>query len=99
MNKKLPKMFVNKIDKKLDNNNSYFVSNGNFLEKKESVDVNKKIKEIFDSLNYVYKMDVIIELKDKTIKKRVIGRNKDSLITIENESIPISEIIDINYDN
>lgn len=38
-----------------------------------------------------------IKLKDRTVKKRVVGKNGNYLITIENELIPIQDIIDIDF--
>ena len=55
----------------------------------------QKINAIFSSPNYVYKANVEITLKDKRVTKRIIGRNKDFIITMDNELIPIASIIDI----
>lgn len=95
--KELPKVFHNKIDKKFDNNRSVFYSN-NTYEEDRSVDtrtVLQKINEIFSSPNYVYKANVEITLKDKKVTKRIIGRNKNYIITMDNDLIPISDIVDI----
>ena len=95
--KELPKVFHNKIDKKFDNNRSVFYSNNSY-EEDRSVDtrtVLQKINEIFSSPNYVYKANVEITLKDKKVTKRIIGRNKNYIITMDNDLIPISDIIDI----
>ena len=95
--KELPKVFHNKIDKKFDNNRSVFYSN-NTYEEDRSVDtrtVLQKINEIFSSPNYVYKANVEITLKDKKVNKRIIGRNKNYIITMDNDLIPISDIVDI----
>ena len=95
--KELPKVFHNKIDKKFNNNRSVFYSN-NTYEEDRSVDtrtVLQKINEIFSSPNYVYKANVEITLKDKKITKRIIGRNKNYIITMDNDLIPISDIVDI----
>lgn len=95
--KELPKVFQNKIDKKFDNNRSVFYSN-NTYEEDRSVDtrtVLQKINEIFSSPNYVYKANVEITLKDKKVTKRIIGRNKNYIITMDNDLIPISDIVDI----
>ena len=95
--KELPKVFHNKIDKKFDNNRSVFYSN-NTYEDDRSVDtrtVLQKINEIFSSPNYVYKANVEITLKDKKATKRIIGRNKNYIITMDNDLIPISDIVDI----
>lgn len=95
--KELPKVFHNKIDKKFDNNRSVFYSN-NTYEEDRSVDtrtVLQKINEIFSSPNYVYKANVEITLKDKKVTKRIIGRNKNYIITMDNDLIPIGDIVDI----
>ena len=97
MVKDLPKVFHNKIDKKFDNNRSVYYSNNNY-EEDRAVDtrtVLQKINDIFSSPNYVYKANVEITLKDKKITKRIIGRNKNYIITMDNDLIPISDIVDI----
>ena len=95
--KELPEVFHNKINKKFDNNRSVFYSN-NTYEEDRSVDTRtilQKINEIFSSPNYVYKANVEITLKDKKVTKRIIGRNKNYIITMDNDLIPISDIVDI----
>ena len=95
--KDLPKVFHNKIDKKFDNNRSVYYSSNTYDEDR-SVDtrtVLQKINDIFSSPNYVYKANVEITLKDKKVTKRIIGRNKNYIITMDNDLIPISDIIDI----
>lgn len=96
MDKKLPRVFANKIDKKLNNNSTYYISN----EKKNVAqfhtnDINKKINEIFNSTSYLYRANVIITLKNGDVVKKIIGKNNSQLITIDNELIPIDDILDI----
>ena len=99
--KDLPKVFKNNVDKRFNNNKSvYYSSNeerGNNIneEIKDTKNVLQKINEIFSSPNYVYKANVEITLKDKKVTKRIIGRNKNYIITMDNMLIPISDIIDI----
>ncbi len=107
MKKELPKVFANKIDKVLTNNET--VSYG-FKKKEEIYDrkpiiekqemtVNDKIRVIFNSPGYVYKANVKIKLKNGVFNKQIIGKNNTHLITMENELIPIKDIIDINFAN
>jgi len=109
MEKKLPKVFANSIDKKLNNNECVYYDkcdrqvietnenkNKNSL-LSDSFNINQKINKIFGSSRYVYKADVDITLKNGTVSKRVIGRNKNELITMDNELIKISDIIDIKF--
>ena len=107
MSKKLPEIFHNTIDKKLNNNEDYYYSANNNKEIKEEKKVNKinykknirqKINEIFASPSYVYKASVVIKTKDNTINKRIIGRNSKYLITMDNEKIDIDNIIDIELE-
>lgn len=100
MDKKLPSVYANKIDKTFHNNKKVFY--GSSKEEKEEVKASKtevpvtqKINRLFASSTYIYKMDVKITLQDQILEKRIIGRNKKNLITIENEFIPIDEIKDI----
>lgn len=97
MDKKLPKVFQNKIDKDLNNNNKFFYSatTKDDTETEEPIDVNKKINEIFSSPNYVYKANVEIKTKSNSYITKIIGRNKNYIITMDNKTIPISEIVDI----
>jgi len=95
--KDLPKVFHNKIDKKFDNNKCVYYSNSTYNENRslDTRTVLQKINEIFSSPNYVYKANVEITLKDKKVTKRIIGRNKNYIITMDNDLIPISDIVDI----
>ncbi len=96
--KDLPKVFRNNIDKKFNNNrNVYYSSNDSTVTESvnEKKNVLQKINEIFSSPNYVYKANVEITLKDKKVTKRIIGRNKNYIITMDNDLIPITDIIDI----
>ncbi|MBR2841081.1 MAG: hypothetical protein IKF01_04335 [Bacilli bacterium] len=91
MNKKIPKVFQNEVNS--DGNNEKV----SYTDKNESEDtnINKKIEKIFNSKGYVYKADVDIKLKSGWTNKRIVGRNSSNLITMENELIPIVNILDI----
>ena len=108
MEKKLPGVFANRISKDASHNiNVSYTSNKDDRsiiteEKKEIKSINsqnivQKINSIFASTRYVYKADVDITLKDKVIKRKIIGKNSMHLITIDNELIPISDITDIKF--
>ena len=93
---KKPSVFVSKIDHKLNNNERVFSS---FEERKyvdESIDVRKKLNDIFSSPKYVYKADVVIKTKDDIMEKTIVGMNKEEILTFDNKKIKIRDIIDIN---
>lgn len=101
MNKELPKMYQNKINKKIDNiQKVYSTINQTRSEETRSsryanISIDKKIDDIFQAPDYVYKADVTIVTDTETIKRRIIARNHNNIITIDNEYIPISIIRDI----
>ena len=101
MNKKLPKVFANEINKDLKNNDSvYYENKTEKIVKNESAkefDLNQKINKIFKSSKYIYKADVDITFKTGKVSKQIIGRNKNELITMDSELIKISDIIDIEF--
>lgn len=98
---KIPKVFANKEVKTSGNNKKVYYSESsknNIVDENVEIsktDINKKIRDIFNSPNYIYKADIVIKLKDGPVTKRIIGKNNTHLITMENELIPISDIIDI----
>jgi len=105
MNKKLPGVYANKINKKLNNNKTVFYGGKEEMIKKEQKETNvsfdnnlsikEKITEIFNSDHYIYKINVDITLKGEKITRKLIGYNDKDVITIDNELIPVKEIKDI----
>lgn len=98
--KDLPKVFNSSESKKFNNNSNIYYSSSdrsNMRDRdiKDTKTITQKINEIFASPNYIYKANVEITLKDKKVTKRIIGRNKQYIITMDNNLIPISDIIDI----
>ena len=91
-----PKVFQNIINKEINNNKSYYVSKN---EEKivDNRNINTKINDMFKPKGYIYKIDALITLKNEEVKKRIIGKKGNNLITIDNELISIDEIIDIRY--
>jgi hypothetical protein len=110
MEKKLPNLYVNKIEKHINNNNAMFYSAHKKEVDQESIntkkveiivksgDVKDEIKKMFDSPNYVYKMDATIVLKNnETIKKGIIGQTSSKLLTIDDDLIDINDIKEIHF--
>ena len=102
MEKKLPKVFANKIEKKLNNNETVYYDKNDVRSEQNNnsssiFSVNQKINQIFSSARYVYKADVVITTKNGKINKRIIGRNRNELITMDNEVINVNDILDIEF--
>ena len=99
MEKKLPSVFANK-DVRNSNNDTVYYSTLDQKKDRPSLigkSVREKINSIFSSNNYIYKADVEIVFDDKVVNKRIIGMQKDYLLTFDNEKININDIVDINY--
>lgn len=103
MKKELPKMYQTKINKSVPSIQKVYstLDTKDELErsipntKYSSISIEKKIDNIFTSPDYVYKADVTIVTDTETLKRRIIARNRNNIITINNEYIPISIIRDI----
>lgn len=106
MDKKKPKVFANKIEHDLKNNESVYCSFNNEQPKeiyKPDVPIVKgstimqKLKSIFSSPIFVYKAKVDIVTDDGTLTKEIVGYNKTHVMTMEDELIPVSKIKDIYF--
>ena len=105
MKKELPKMYQTKINKTvpsiqkvfstIDTRNAVSEDRGNTTTRYSSISIEKKIDQIFNSPDYVYKADVTIVTDTEKINRRIVARNRNNIITIDNEFIPISIIRDI----
>lgn len=110
MNNKLPKIYANRIEKKINNNKEIYVSTKQpkykdddktekttniIKENKKNKTIQQKINEIIKTKNYIYKIPVKIELNDKEIITNIIGKNNKNIITMNNELIKIEEIKNI----
>ena len=99
--KELPQMYQNKINKKISSSRKVYstldspATTNNSDIRYPSISIDKKIDNIFKSHDYVYKADVTIITDNETVKKRIVARNNNNLITLDNEYIPISIIRDI----
>lgn len=108
MEKKLPEIFANKIEKEINNNERVYISskqNEENKSKKNKEDIKyektieQKISEILKNKKNLYKIPVKIKMNNEETLKNIIGRNKKTIITIENELIPIDKIEDIKIYN
>ena len=90
--KELPHVFKKNVDSvHINNKNISYVRNNSF--KKESiVDIVDKLDKLFKSSRYVFNIGVIIKTKNKVYDTKIMSRNKTSILTINDEVIPIKDI-------
>ena len=95
--KDLPHVFKGDVRETKNSNMAYAKAEDEIKEEKTIYEktINQKINEIFSSNTYVYKKEVIIKTNEGTQTKQIVGRNKEYLMTLENELIPLKDIIDI----
>lgn len=87
--KKLPSIYKNEINKKIKNNREVTYI------KEEQQNINEIIDSIFNGLGYSYNIPLIITTKNKVYETSLISRSKTNINTLDNDSIPINEIISI----
>lgn len=94
-----PKMYRCEGGKIFNNNRSVYASYGGNNDKSYRVydtgEVRKKINNIFNSSNFIYRTKVNIVVDNEILSKKIVGLYNDNLVTIDNEQIPISVIKDI----
>ncbi len=94
MKRDLPSVYSNPINKEIKNNTMYYYGS---LESERKVDknINQVINNIFASKDFVYKKKIRVTTLDDVLDIVLVGRNSNSLLTLDNKSIPISSIVDI----
>lgn len=100
MDKKLPKIFKKDISKEHINNEKIYYTNNlkeevKYSKEDNQLTVEEKIKKLFKSSRYIFNIGVIIKTKKKDYDTKIIGKIKNSLITEDEDEIPIVEIEDI----
>lgn len=93
--KKLPELYKNNINKKINNNKKICYLNKKTEEIKDTTDnknISETLDEIFNGIGYSYNIQVIIETNDSKYETSLIARTKNNIITIDNEVIPINKI-------
>ena len=91
---KLPKVFVNKIDHEIKNDQETFVSFDHRNNTGENISL-RDIDRILNTNKYIAGANVLVETENDLVKCRVISRTNNHIITIDNKKIPISKIKNI----
>ena len=98
--KKLPKIYQGEFNKKIINNKKIcYVEKSNDLNvttsENEDNNIMELLNEIFSGIGYSYNIPVIIKTANKEYTTSIIAKTKKNIITLDNEVIPISEIVSI----
>lgn len=106
MQKKLPKIYQNTFSHKIENNNKVFYS---AYQDHQSLNINRQtmnrqmdknivetsLNELFQTTGYIFNIPVEIKTKEKTLNTKIAGKVKNTIITLDNDVIPISSIVSI----
>lgn len=104
--KKLPRVVAIPISKKINRNKTVFYSSDEpehseerkdvplVFGKRDTDEIIDKINEVFHSTHHSFHVPVVITLKDKKIETRLAGKFGNKLLTMDDEEILISDIVD-----
>lgn len=100
MKKEIPKIFVNKINNKIDNNKEVYYSyldksDNNIINELNEYDLQRKIDNLFRTRDFIYKKKFHIKTKYEENDYYIISKSYDYLLTIDGKRIMINDIIDI----
>ena len=97
MDNKLPKLFKKEVSKEHMHNTKSIYANSTkkSYSTYDNLSVEEKLKKLFKSTKYVFNIGVIIKTSKSEYDTRIIGKVKNSIITYDNDIIPIVEIEDI----
>lgn len=92
--KNLPPIF--KVSNNISSNNTSYYKSSNVSKKtvikEEQVSIEDKINSIFKTRGYPFNIPVTISFAGKTIDTYLAARTNSSIITLDNEVIPIATI-------
>ncbi len=91
--KDLPRVYANPINKEFNNYQTHTKSKDMPLRSNKNLSM--KIKDIFNSRNYIYKKRVRITTENNVQEKTICGKTDRYLLTTTKEQIKLSDIIDI----
>lgn len=105
MDKKLPSIFKNEIDKKIDNNKKVFYSKyesiGNVVEKTievdslndRSVSLSSSLDDLLRNNQFIFNVPVEISLKDEIVNTKIVSKVGDHLLTSNGKIINLEDIL------
>ena len=88
--KDLPHVFKKNIDSvHINNKNISYVRKD---KKENTIDIVDKLDKLFKSSRYVFNIGVIIKTKDNVYDTKIMSRNRNNILTVNDEVIPIKDI-------
>ena len=88
--KKLPDIYKNNINKVINNNKKVC-----YLTKEEPISILNKINSLFKGYGYSYNIPVTIKTPNNIYHTSIIAKSTNNIITLDNDIIPLKDIIDL----
>lgn len=92
--KDLPHVFKKNIGIKNNNKSISYVRN-HTLKQESKIDILSKIDSLFKSTRYIFNIGVIIKTKDRVYDTKIMSRNNNSLLTVDDDVIFIKDIYEL----
>ncbi len=92
MEKNLPKVYANPINKPITNNREYQVTNTEERKIKTMENIPQEINRIFANPHHVYKSKVKLVIGNQEEETTIVGKTSDYLLTLTGEKIRINDI-------
>ena len=92
--KELPHVFRGSVDHKINNKSISYIKENTII-RLDTADIIDKINKLFKSTRYIFNIGVIIKTKNKVYDTKIMSRNSNSLLTVDDEVIPIKDIYDL----
>ena len=93
---KKKKVFVNKIEEKVGNNQTLCEVSEDEVSK-NNLTVEEKLEKLFNTNGYIFNVGVDIITNDKTYHTKIASKIGNTIITLDNDVICIKEIKDIIF--
>ena len=94
---KLPKIYKNTIDKEIHNNKTVYYGTkeekaSSFQTFEEEKNIQKVIDEILNMPTYSFDIPLRIHTKDKIYDTSIVAKSNGTILTFDNDKIPINSI-------
>lgn len=100
MKKELPNIYKNQFSHDINRNLDVYHVKDNLNYGKDTnhnseLTVEQKLKKLFQSSRYIFNIEVKIITNKKEYDTKIAGKVKNSIVTVDGDTIPIIEIEDI----
>ena len=94
--KKLPSIYKQEINKKINNNTTvYYCTSKNEKKEVENLSIRDFLDNLFNEDGYIFNKALIIKTKDNTYDTAIVKKESEKIYTLTDNIIRIEDIISI----